>query len=222
MGEGVLCHAPYGGLDRLKPLNSGGRGGNLHIRAATFNKVLGFPNPPEIALRARDVEGNGQWLMDTLVVESKRPRLLGASLIVKEWRYFPAKSMASLLFPALITMLYEWESVPKETRDDMIECDVPFNPLRVKGRLHITCASQALMPRHWRAVLLYAPSLPVHRGGSGAGSSMLAGPFDMIEAHMVAMREFLGGFLKPPHNGMSSSAISVYLEGLQGEITSLT
>ncbi|MCD7470535.1 hypothetical protein HAX54_010490, partial [Datura stramonium] len=42
------------------------------ISATSINEVLGLPNPPEANLKEKVVEDNGQWLMNTLVVEEKR------------------------------------------------------------------------------------------------------------------------------------------------------
>ncbi|MCE3050014.1 hypothetical protein HAX54_046291, partial [Datura stramonium] len=44
----------------------------ITISVASINATLGLLNPFEANLKARDVENNSQWLVDTLIVEEKR------------------------------------------------------------------------------------------------------------------------------------------------------
>ncbi|MCD7473087.1 hypothetical protein HAX54_014674 [Datura stramonium] len=45
------------------------------MSAATINEVLRLSNPLEFELKARDVDGNGQWPVNTLVKEDKRGQI---------------------------------------------------------------------------------------------------------------------------------------------------
>ncbi|MCD7448193.1 hypothetical protein HAX54_039548 [Datura stramonium] len=42
------------------------------LTPAAIIEALGMPNPPENELKARDMDGNRQWLVDILVVEKQR------------------------------------------------------------------------------------------------------------------------------------------------------
>ncbi|MCD7466266.1 hypothetical protein HAX54_002824 [Datura stramonium] len=48
------------------------RGRQIILTIATINDSLGLPNPFESELKDRDVPENGQWLVDTLVMEEWR------------------------------------------------------------------------------------------------------------------------------------------------------
>lgn len=52
---------------------------------------------------------------------------------MEEWRYFSTKGFSSLPFPSLITMLFTRAKVPWEAGDHIIECNMPFDLLRVNG-----------------------------------------------------------------------------------------
>ncbi|MCD9559384.1 hypothetical protein HAX54_017309 [Datura stramonium] len=48
-------------------LNVDSRGMQIILTPAAVNEVLGLPNPPEDELKARDVDGNEQWLVDDML-----------------------------------------------------------------------------------------------------------------------------------------------------------
>lgn len=48
------------------------RGRLIPLTPIAINEALGLPNPSEEGLNARNVDGNVQWLVDTLVVEEHR------------------------------------------------------------------------------------------------------------------------------------------------------
>ncbi|MCE0480847.1 hypothetical protein HAX54_037999 [Datura stramonium] len=189
MGEGVLCppsHMNYSLLDSVIYV----RWVNFSISVTSINEVLWLPNPLERKLRARDVDDNRQWLVNTLVTENKmtlttwgitHTSIKGTHFIVRlgdaghsgvsdhgEWSYFVAKSGASLPFSSFIIMLCERAGVPKEKRDDMISYNVTFDLLSMKG-----------VPRSGRKKRK-AETDDEHsegQGCSGSGPSRPTGPF---------------------------------------------
>ncbi|KAM3270108.1 hypothetical protein P3S67_030014 [Capsicum chacoense] len=60
-------------------------------------------------------------------------RLNVGAQIVSEWRDFYKRNKKSPYLPGLISELCSRADVPREDADKDLECDVPFNPFRVKG-----------------------------------------------------------------------------------------
>ncbi|MCE3049287.1 hypothetical protein HAX54_044550 [Datura stramonium] len=111
--------------------------------------------------------------------------------IADEWRYFLAKSVTCVPFPTLITLLCKKAKVHRDAKHVMVACDVPFDPMRVKGAL--------VRGRKKRKAAS-------NDEGSVVGPSEPVGSFELIKTEMASMRELLGGFLKPPLGDRPSSA----------------
>ncbi|XP_060206148.1 uncharacterized protein LOC132633603 [Lycium barbarum] len=223
---------------------------NIRVGAEAINSVHGLTNPPQDKLRAKDVKGNGPWLVRMLVRESKRnkttwavsrlaiesrhftpkarrwlnfvarrvrlssnttdvtyPRALMVDCIIdgvpvtvgmqviEEWRGFIAKDGPSLMFPCLITNLYRNAGVPTEHGDRYVECDVAFDPLKVKG-------SQGRGKRKRTGSDDSEDS-----GGPQDGSqSQTLGTLDRMKADMAMVRAAMMGFARPSIEAGSSSS----------------
>ncbi|MCD7467105.1 hypothetical protein HAX54_004361 [Datura stramonium] len=88
-------------------------------------------------------------------------------------------------FP-LITTLYERAGMPKEPRDYMVDYDMTFDIMRVKG-------SQGNIKKKRKVKSNRDSSNDQRVSSSGAGPSRPSGPLKLIEADMADMREILGG-----------------------------
>ncbi|MCE0482255.1 hypothetical protein HAX54_040837 [Datura stramonium] len=132
---------------------------------------------------------------------------------MEEWRYFASKSRASQLFPSLITMLCAWERVPRDQGAEMIVCDVPFDPLRVKGALG--------WGRKKRNTDLKEDSEDQGSSRVGAGLSRPSSPFECIEENMAVMKELLRFLSRPLPDGALSNAAAGAIEAFQGALGSL-
>ncbi|MCE3051777.1 hypothetical protein HAX54_050784, partial [Datura stramonium] len=122
------------------------------------------------------------------------------SKILEEWWYFASKDIIGVPFPSLITLLCKLAKVHQKATDVIMACDMPFEPLRVKGAL-----GRGIKKRNTAS----------GGGDGGASTSGPVGPFERIGSKMASMRELLGGLPRPPSSSMPSSTTSADSEGMQ-------
>ncbi|MCD9641674.1 hypothetical protein HAX54_028019 [Datura stramonium] len=154
----------------------------------------------QILLRLRDMAGNERWLEDTLVIEENRALYCwGITRIGIKGSHFTAEDRRRA-------------NVHREARDFAVACNIPFDPLRVKGaprrgRKKKRVAFDDKGSEGWRA--------------SGAGPTRPVGPFEQIETEMASIKELLRGFPKPPLGDRRSNIAAANPEGVQVAIASL-